>query len=351
MAEAVEEEQREKFQLLKKVRLVFKVVLLVILIGLIGVGLYIMFVHPAQKTASRGVEAAYENSNEDQRTAFDEWSRGYFGKTIDPQGDADADGLTNWEEFLLGSNPTKFSNCENKLSDAQSLFSEIDPGTCLAIHSNDEVVRSKYAKIIDFDILAQSLVRTPKNIVLKEQSLSQLFNIADISQIDYSTDDVLAKSQAELLAKKQNYLLQMRAIAEYVTTNRSYGPYDRNFAPPVHPAVFVDTAIKYNVPLKYIVVLAKYTSKFGTDAYDDSGKSTMTSTRKNMYLLGGSAVSGVQQFDTWEEGVDSFGQWYSFSEEKGVIGCKKWALFSTSADFCNQVETDAAQFETIIKKE
>ena len=350
-AEAVEDEQREKFQLLKKVRLMFKLVLLVILIGLIGVGLYIMFVNPAQKTASRGVEAAYENSSADQRIAFDEWGRGYFGNTIDPQGDNDQDGLTNWEEFLLGSNPTKFSNCENKLSDAQSLFSEIDPGTCLAIRPDDAEVRVKYAKIIDFDVLAQSLVRTPKNMVLKEQSLSQLFNIADISQIDYSNDTALIKSQAALLAKKQNYLLQMRAIAEYVNTNRSYGPYDRNFAVPVHPAVMVDTAIKYNIPLKYIVVLSKYTSKFGTDTYDDSGKPNTVLVHKNMYLLGGSAISGMQQFDTWEEGVDAFGQWYSFSEEKGVVGCTKWALFSTGTDFCNQIETDAAQFEIITKKE
>jgi hypothetical protein len=44
--------------------------------------------------------------------------------------DADGDGLSNYDEYLLLSNPTNIQSCPNAKSDTQALIELINPGTC-----------------------------------------------------------------------------------------------------------------------------------------------------------------------------------------------------------------------------
>jgi hypothetical protein len=57
----------------------------------------------------------------------DEWEA-FYGKDFDPDIDDDGDGLTNYQEYLLGTDPTRLDSHGNGISDGQTHSSGIDPG-------------------------------------------------------------------------------------------------------------------------------------------------------------------------------------------------------------------------------
>ena len=62
--------------------------------------------------------------------AFEQWMLDNTGFITNTSDDTDEDGLTNYEEFLLGSNVSNKYSCGNAKTDAQLALELINPGTC-----------------------------------------------------------------------------------------------------------------------------------------------------------------------------------------------------------------------------
>jgi hypothetical protein len=54
-------------------------------------------------------------------------------------------------------------------------------------------------------------------------------------------------------------------------------------------------------------------------------------------------------FNTWEEGVESFGKWYKRFQDRKVPDCSKWRIYNPNGDYCTKVETLADEIEAYLK--
>ncbi|GAB4148315.1 MAG: hypothetical protein OHK0017_11050 [Patescibacteria group bacterium] len=91
------------------------------------------------------------NGKDTSDTAYNKWMDTIpRDKTInrDKTADPDSDGLTNFEEFQLGSFPDSFSSCANKRGDGDNLLNSIDPVSCKTLNFNDVSVTNKYDSVV-----------------------------------------------------------------------------------------------------------------------------------------------------------------------------------------------------------
>jgi hypothetical protein len=275
--------------------------------------------------------------------AYSEWSQKYFGKVVAQGEDNDNDELTNLEEFKLGSNPTKFSSCESKLSDSESVFDLIDPKTCKKIAINDEEVINRVSQVVSIKRLNQQLA-ADKTAESSASSASSSSFIDELVNNTLLTKDQLATAQSKIDQQKQ-YATTLEKITSFMTKYRSYGPLDRDYDLPVTSDVFLRISLKYNVPLKYMMAIARLESRFGTDRYTDTGAETRPSLYKNMYSIGLDDSGNNLNYSAWSDGVEGFGRWYKNLQEKGASDCAKWKIFNPNGDYCSKVEENARIFE------
>lgn len=277
----------------------------------------------------------------DQR-AYADWSQKYFGKLVTQDGDEDSDELKNKEEFLVGSDPTKFSSCNNSISDAETLYELIDPKTCQAISINNEEVINRVSKVMDLKRLNQQLASAGSSSSSSSSSLSSIISALIDNQL--LSRDQIDSAQKKLEQQKQ-YAELLEKVDAYIALYRSYGTFDRDYETPIDSVVYLQVSLKYNVPMKYMMAIARLESRFGTDRFTDSGAQTRPGQYKNIYSLGLDDSGNNLNFVAWEDGVEAFGRWYKNMEEKGVSDCAKWRIYNPNGDYCSKVETTARNFE------
>ena len=86
--------------------------------------------------------------------------------------------------------------------------------------------------------------------------------------------------------------------------------------------------------------MAQLESRFGTDRYDANGNQNRIGRYKNIYSIGLSSTDSMG-FETWEQGVEAFGKWYKYFQDRGVGDCQKWRIFNRNGDYCSKVENQA----------
>jgi hypothetical protein len=314
---------------------------------LIAAGAYIAFGKTILSTAQAyfpKINSSTTSSNSFTTDAkYSTWSQKYFQKLVDPSSDNDNDQLTNAEEYLIGSDPSKTKSCDGVLTDSQQLYNFVDPSVCKPIDFSNVAQTTKFSNIIQFQRLDKIIPAEEVKPVTNDE-LATLFGVSTLDKISYDSDNSITEAK-ETLDKKQSYISDMKKMADYMKTFRSYGPYDRSYEIPVHPAVFLDVSLRYNSPLKYMMAIARLESRFGTDRYDDSGALTRPGEHKNMYSLGLTDSGSNVTFDTWATGVESFGKWYAKLEKAGISNCAKWKIYNPNGDYCGKVEETAKEYE------
>jgi hypothetical protein len=269
--------------------------------------------------------------------------------------DLDKDGLTNFEEFTLKSNPNSANSCNPEKTDMQNLLNLINPNTCKAIDLKDDSTIEQISKIIDLqkvqENIANAAVEKANSETIEEISpdnLLALFNVKKYEDLD-KIDPEKLEGNSEIVQKKKKYLNLIKKTTEYIKKFRSYEAYDRNFESPVHPAVYVQTSFKHNVPLKYVLAIARTESRFGTDRYTRDGVLTRPGANQNIYSLGLDDSGNNKKFENWEKGVEAFGIWYERLNGQGVSDCRKWRIYNPNGDYCSKIENLANQIEDILK--
>lgn len=268
--------------------------------------------------------------------------------------DLDNDGLTNGEEFLLQTNPLKDKTCNDK-TDVENLVALIDPSNCKAMDLSSEENVKKFSKFINIPKVREEFLtdiqKKDATIDLgdKKKSVLSVFEIAAFTDLDKLNPENI-KQTSKLSETKLTYLEMVSKIGKYIQLYRSQDPIDRNYASPVHPAVYLDTALKYDVPLKYMLAIARSESRFGTDRFDNEGNLTRPGEFKNIYSLGLDDSGNNHGFENWEKGVEAFGKWYQRFQKKGVNDCSKWRIFNPNGDYCAKVEALSNEIQTFLDK-
>lgn len=268
--------------------------------------------------------------------------------------DLDNDGLTNGEEFLLQTNPLKDKTCNDK-TDVENLVALIDPSNCKAMDLSSEENVKKFSKFINIPKVREEFLtdiqKKDATIDLgdKKKSVLSVFEIATFTDLDKLNPENI-KQTSKLSETKLTYLEMVSKIGKYIQLYRSQDPIDRNYASPVHPAVYLDTALKYDVPLKYMLAIARSESRFGTDRFDNEGNLTRPGEFKNIYSLGLDDSGNNHGFENWEKGVEAFGKWYQRFQKKGVNDCSKWRIFNPNGDYCAKVEALSNEIQTFLDK-
>ena len=294
-------------------------------------------------------------------SAFEQWMQDNAGFVGTKEADEDGDGLTNYEEFLVGSKPTYFSSCnQEEIGDAEAILNLLHPGTCQPIDLNDKRQEELFAQLVNLESVRSLNLETlpaeentvePQGATIKE--VFQATTLDELNQV--ATPEFDIQSEAERIeqervraARKQDYLQKVSRIDEYMRLNRSFEPYDRNYEIPVGGAVYLQVSEQYDVPLKYVLAIAQRESRFGTDRYSHKGYLTRPGQYENIVSMGLDDEGGNLSFGGWAASVESFGQWYRRFDDAGVSDCAKWRIYNPNGDYCKHVEETAAGIEAFL---
>lgn len=309
-----------------------------ILVAFGGVALNNKIVPTASVLAASSSGAAVDAR---ELKGYSDWSRQIFGKVAGQSEDLDQDELTNLEEFKVGSDPKKYSSCDNEKSDSETLYDLVDPKSCKAITVADDEVLARVSQVMDLQRFNKTLASSSSS----SQPISAV--VDDIINMQFLSKDEVATAQQKLEQQK-TYTVLLEKMAAYMEEYRSYGALDRDYELPVKPEEFLRVSLKYNIPMKYMMAIARLESRFGTDRYSDGGAETRPSQYKNMYSIGLDDSNNNLKYATWEDGVEGFARWYVNLEERDVSDCAKWKIFNPNGDYCSKVESTAEGFESFL---
>jgi hypothetical protein len=308
-----------------------------------------MFLISPQRQGPGEVAGAQESGLQDsEQVAYENWIKeANEGTFSQPEVDLDSDQLTNYEEFIIGTDPLLANTCNPEVTDIENILNVINPVTCEPINMEDEDEVKFFSEIINLPDVQKEILNevAPEEATTEiPASIKETFGVADFVELDGVSQDSL-KAQVQTTEEKKAILATVRKIDEYVTENRSYEVYDRDYEAPVHPAVYLDVARRYNVPLKYVLAIARLESRFGTDRYTNSGNLTRPGQFQNIYSIGLTDGGQNLKYESWEQGVEGFGKWYTKFHERGVSDCAKWRIYNPNGDYCSKVEKLASEIE------
>jgi hypothetical protein len=321
--------------------------------GVSGFSYYQKFVSKPNAQVAGAMEVAVPELDryEEYKTWVESKNEGVFDQ---PENDLDDDELTNYEEFLIGSNPISANSCNPDINDSKNLFNLTNPSNCQPIDLKDENQAKLFGSVLSISNsnqkFVENLLQEPaeQNSPTTPETVLGLFEVADYAEIDKITNESLDQKATQQNLKK-DYLRLIQRTQEYINKYRSYETYDRNYQSPVHPAVYLEVSLKYKVPLKYALAIARTESRFGTDRYTNSGALTRPGQFQNIYSMGLTDGGSNLGFATWEAGVESFGKWYKKFQDRGVGDCNKWRIYNPNGDYCTKIENLAAEIDLFLK--
>jgi hypothetical protein len=283
------------------------------------------------------------------------------GVYSNPDDDLDKDNLTNIEEMYITSNPVKSKTCNPQITDGENLANLFNPATCLAINTNDQDEFAKFNRIINISYIQNNL-KTNLNVInqISTESSSatnviELYKILglntkeDLLNVNYETLKETINNNTTDSPEKLQYLQTIKSTDEYIKKYRSYALYNRNYESPVNGSYYLYASLKYKVPMKYMLAVARIESQFGTNQFNADGSLNRIGENQNIYSLGLDQSGNNVKF-TWAESVEAFAKWYQSFEERGVKDCQKWKIFNPNGDFCATVENLALDVEKFLSQ-
>jgi hypothetical protein len=107
--------------------------------------------------------------------AYSQWMKKLNnGQYIDPNTDSDKDTLTNYEEFVIGSNPLSAFSCNENINDSENLLNLINPSTCRGIDLQDPNDIKTFGDIVNLPLLQTQIGEKKSTIESSSSSASLL---------------------------------------------------------------------------------------------------------------------------------------------------------------------------------
>jgi hypothetical protein len=135
---------------------------------------------------------------------YEQWIQSQNSNKYSPPGnDLDQDGLNNFEEYLIESNPNNKNSCYNGQTDNENLINLIDPVTCKPIDMTSKIEVEKFAPILN--IPSQFI-----NKILVSKQQNKIIGTEIISSFARSSVDILPSASSQnssvILPKNQKNL-------------------------------------------------------------------------------------------------------------------------------------------------
>jgi hypothetical protein len=304
---------------------------------------------------SKNVQAG-KNVNQ-QTQKYDQWIlKNNSNKYSPPGNDLDQDGLNNYEEYLIDSNPINKYSCNNNFTDNENVINLIDPVFCNPIDFNNKAEVERFAPILN---IPESFIKNLSNIGVenlktKESIITISSNSAaivsdiksrSITDLVNPTTPILVEAKSQ--TQKESSLLNLK-VEQYIDQYRSFEAYDKFVPNPISSDYYISMSEKYGVPLKYALAIARSESRFGTDQYNQNGTLNRIGANKNIYSIGLDDVGGNVNYGTWESGADAFGKWYESFNVQGYSDCAKWRIYNPNGDYCQKIENLANEIQEYI---
>jgi hypothetical protein len=284
---------------------------------------------------------------------YKNWIESKNYTVFSPKGeDLDKDELTNDEEYILGTSPISANSCSQTVTDIQNLLNLVDPQTCKPMDLNNQNEFEKYNKVVNIDEIQQKLIAdldntAPATPEIDKNSLLSIFGVTNLNQID-DISVVNLEKESEQKATKITYLKLIDRVDLYISKNRSYEPFDRDYETPVKGAKYLEVSLKYDIPVKYLLAIARAESRFGTDRYTQSGNLTRPGEHSNIFSLGLTDSGSNVTFESWDKGIESMGKWWQKFDKRGVSVPRRLKIFNPNGDYPTKIEGLADQIETFI---
>ncbi len=137
-------------------------------------------------------------------------------------------------------------------------------------------------------------------------------------------------------------------ISDYIQKYRAFEGVNQRYDVPVKSVIFLETSLKYQVPLSFVLSVARLESRFGTDCFSDANI-TRICKHKNIYSLGLDDQGNNKTYDSWDKGVYSFGIWYQKRVDEGYTTCQIWRRYNPNGDYCAKVLDISKDVEDFFK--
>ncbi len=307
--------------------------------------------NPASAKASQNENIIKPDQIAANNPEYDKWIKEKNYTFSAAYEDLDTDGLTNLEEFYLDTNPLSANTCSKDSSDSENLFTFINPKTCKSIDPNNQEEIGRIEKVVSKDkineIIASSTSSTETNKEPGKTSLLNLFGVSKLEELDKISGDNIQK-EIENKDIKLQYLNQIVRIEKYIAKNRSYEPLDRDYSVPVHGAKYLETSLQCNIPVKYIMAIARVESRFGTDRYTANGNLTRPGEHKNIFSLGLTDSGSNLTFTDWNGGFDLLCKWWKKFDDRGVSVERRLKIYNPNGDYPGKIEGIANEIDRFL---
>jgi hypothetical protein len=137
-------------------------------------------------------------------------------------------------------------------------------------------------------------------------------------------------------------------IGDYIEKYRAFEGLNSKYEVPVGSIIFLETSLKYQVPLSYTLSVARLESRFGTDCFSDANI-TRICKHKNIYSMGLDDSGNNKTYNSWEDGVYGFGAWYKRRITQGYTTCQIWRRYNPNGDYCSKVLDVSKDVEDFFK--
>ncbi len=336
------------FRLFSSALMITGVFVFLLGVGVVGVQRYSAGQNPVKQVAGVNSSTIVEQSD------FDKWTLEKIGFVTVRNEDSDGDGLTNYEEFLLDSNPNSKYSCNPQKTDVDLVLEFIHPGTCQPVDMEDEAEVKEFSQVVNIEAVKNNFYEslTQEDEQIEEAQLDTVkdaFEVETLEELNgVKASEVSLEEEEKRTQQKKEYLVTIEQIDAYMQQNRSLEPYDRNYDIPVSGAVYLQVSEQYDMPLKYVMAIAQRESRFGTDRYSNEGFLTRPGQYENIVAMGLDDSGNNMSFGSWEGSLEALGKWYRRFDDAGVDDCRKWRIYNPNGDYCERINQVVNEFEYFI---
>lgn len=155
----------------KNTVIAFGIVTMAIISGITMNNLSNANINSSDKFAN-AAEVVKKSDLQKKMDAYSDWIKAQNnGQFVDSNADSDKDGLTNYEEFVIGSKPLSAFSCNENINDSENLINLINPSTCRGIDPNNADDIKTFGDIINLPLL-QTQIGEKKSLVESNSSAS-----------------------------------------------------------------------------------------------------------------------------------------------------------------------------------
>jgi hypothetical protein len=179
----------------KNTVLAFGIATMVIISGITLNNISNTNINSSDKLAN-AAEVVIKSDLQKKMDAYSSWIKDQNnGQFVDSNTDSDKDGLTNYEEFVIGSKAFTAFSCNENINDSENLINLINPSTCRGIDPDNAEDVKTFGDIINLPLL-QTQIGTKKAVIESSNSSTPSSTLEDESssatnEISIETESVI----------------------------------------------------------------------------------------------------------------------------------------------------------------